>query len=471
MLKLPLKPNWIIFFSLFCFGLHSVYGLSPSSPLKSDFSRLPPKSVQTLLNRIHNTQVLVVGYGVVGHNVAAALRREGYSVFVYDSVPGIRAQAFRHGFPTVANLALYLQPWKEDERKDSPLIIADCTPPGTGAKNNKAIYSTYRGITGVVFQGGENVEIADLNYSPELTGFPHKKVLRTIRVQPCSITAMIQIFTPILQYYSDQPVKIFLRAIRDTNWKEAFEPYSPYHHGDTFCKQLKLYAPTLLRNLDIETVAKTDLDYLYHWNYAEVKAKGITAKKVVAWLKPHPRLAVVEPLAGIFDPADMMILHPENGSRVTTVQVVPAGVDKVGIYYAVPHTTNVIPPTLDAIHLLLGDAQSKEAQRWVDGNERILRAKFLTEMAFHGRNFGRKKWLDKYQSARDKREKLRIIKICTIGGSRLIPLLTEFTILEKDPELLDYMRRCFSNFTVEEMRAATAALGGHDQESVFAAAI
>lgn len=450
MRKIYLRNLLSLFICLFFFPISTVYSLSPPSLVNNGRGPLPKKGFLP-----KNAIVVVVGYGQIGSNVAAALRRDQIQVKVFDTDSTKQGEARDNGFETLDDLTAFLEPRRKEDSKSPPIVIADCTPNGVGANNKETIYSNYPGIKGVVFQGGEKPDTDVYSYSPELAPLKSGLEARTIRVQPCSINAMIKIFVPILKEFPDQEVHVFNRAVRDGQWKEDFEPYTLYHHGDTFRKQLALYGSQLNVHLTTHTISKSDLDGGYHWNYAQIETEGISKERVLNLLKSDDRLAVIELKEGFLYPDEIMAAYPEEGSGITAVQVVSLGMNKVGIYFVVPHLTNVVPPTLDAVHYLFGDNPEEGSFQRINKTERIPETKPHLEKTFNGKSFGPKEWLDKYQKADERREKLRIIKLVTIGGmpEKVADFINAIFRIETNSNLIEFAKQSLENFSFEELRS------------------
>ncbi|MEZ0394317.1 MAG: type II glyceraldehyde-3-phosphate dehydrogenase [Desulfurococcaceae archaeon] len=252
-------------------------------------------------------RVGVVGYGTIGKRVADAVARQDDMVLVgvFKTRPNYEAYA-----ASARGYRLFVPPDREKEFVERGLkvsghledlvegadVIVDASPGGVGAKNRE-IYERHG--RRAIFQGGEKASVAEVSFNA-LANYGEAVGKRYVRVVSCNTTALVRLIWSLSQVGDIASVRATIIR-RGSDPKEIERgpinglvldpPAVPSHHA--------VDVKTILRDLDIVTVAVAAPTTLMHVHSVLVRFKGaVTRDAVVEALSRTPRIVLVSSKRG-----------------------------------------------------------------------------------------------------------------------------------------------------------------------------
>ncbi len=320
-----------------------------------------------------NIGVLVNGYGVIGKRVADAVLRQPDMrlVGVADVVADWRVKlAAVRGFPVYASVperaaemakrGLRVEGTLEELLRSGDVdVVVDCAPAGVGAKN-RGLYERY-GVK-AVFQGGEKHEVAGVSFVAQ-RNYGEALGKQFVRVVSCNTTAICRVVGAIHEKIGVRRARvvIFRRAV--DVWESSRtgimntvvpELRVPSHHGPD--------AQTVIKDLDIVTMAAKGSHNLYHLHMAMIETRSrVTLEDVVRVVEEEPRVIFVSGEDGIDGLNAIFELSRDLGRPRGDLYEVPVWRESISVsrdggevylIWATPNESNVIPENVDAIRAL-----------------------------------------------------------------------------------------------------------------------
>ncbi|MCS7099439.1 MAG: type II glyceraldehyde-3-phosphate dehydrogenase [Sulfolobales archaeon] len=315
-------------------------------------------------------RVLVNGYGVIGKRVADAVLRQPDMklVGVADVVADWRIKlAAARGFPVYASLTdrvvdmekkgLRVGGVLEDLLKRGEVdVVVDCAPAKVGARN-KELYEKH-GVR-AVFQGGEKHEVAGVSFVAQ-RNYSEALGRQFVRVVSCNTTAICRVVGGIHEKIGVKKarVAIFRRAVDVWESSRAGimntvvpELQVPSHHGPD--------ARTVIKDLDIVTMAAKGSHNLYHLHIAMIETKSrVSVEDVVRVIEEEPRVVFVSGEDGVEGLNSIFEISRDLGRPRGDLYEIPVWRESVStssdgteIYmmWATPNESNVVPENVDAI--------------------------------------------------------------------------------------------------------------------------
>ncbi|MEM2024927.1 MAG: type II glyceraldehyde-3-phosphate dehydrogenase [Desulfurococcaceae archaeon] len=318
-------------------------------------------------------RVVVNGYGVIGKRVADAVMRQpdmklagisdvaadwrikiaaGRGITVYASLAEKAPEMVKRGLKVEGTLEELL-------RSGSVDVVVDCTPGGIGAKN-KPLYEKY-GVK-AVFQGGEKHEVAGTSFVAQ-RNYGESLGKQFTRVVSCNTTAICRVIGGIHE-------KIGVKKARVAIFRRAVDVWESSRAGimNTVVPELRVPShqgpdvQTVIKGLDIVTMAAKGSHNLYHLHMAmaEVKAKT-TREEVLRAIEEEPRVIFVSGEDGFDGLNSIFELSRDLGRPRGDLYEIPVWADSVSVsrdgaevylIWATPNESNVIPENVDAIRAL-----------------------------------------------------------------------------------------------------------------------
>jgi len=330
------------------------------------------------------TRVLVVGYGTIGKRVADAVRaqwdmelvgvctpRPNHNVLallrrVSDKIPLVAydresEEAFkRAGISTSGLLSELLSSGEVD-------VVVDASPAGSGAENKRKFYSL--ASVKVVFQGGEEPEVAELTFSP-FFNYSAARGKRYVRVPSCNTTGILRVLNALLRVSSVEEVFVtIVRRAHDLADRKgarlntlALDGGVPSHHA----RDVKLVLP-----VSITTVAVVAPTTLSHFHVARVRFSGsVSREEILDSLSSSPRVVVAgEPFQTSANVAEFYRELRPRGDMYE-VAVLESSISVEGgcatLAYIVHQESIVVPENIDAVRALASAAAAWESIRETD---------------------------------------------------------------------------------------------------------
>lgn len=317
--------------------------------------------------------VVVNGYGVIGKRVAEAVLRQpdmrlvGVSDVVADwrvklaaskGVPVYASSADRVGEMSKRGLKVH-GVLEELLRNGAVDVVVDCTPAKVGAKN-KELYERY-GVK-AVFQGGEKHEVAGVSFVAQ-RNYSEALGRQFVRVVSCNTTAICRVIGAIHE-------RIGVRKARVVIFRRAADVWESSRTGimNTVVPELQVPshqgpdARTVIKDLDIVTMAAKGSHNLYHLHMAMVETRtSVTVDDVVRTIEEEPRVIFVSGEDGVDGLNAIFELSRDLGRPRGDLYEVPVWRDSVSVsqdrgevylIWATPNESNVIPENVDAIRAL-----------------------------------------------------------------------------------------------------------------------
>jgi len=317
-------------------------------------------------------RVAVNGYGVIGKRVADAVTRQPDMklVGVSDVVADWRVKlASLKGYAVYASL-----PDKVGEMRSGGLdvagtledllrsggvdVVLDCTPAKVGARN-KQLYERY-GVK-AVFQGGEKHEVAGTSFVAQ-RNYSEALGKQFVRVVSCNTTAICRVVGALHERIGVRKARVAIVRRAVDVWESSRtgimntvvpELKVPSHHGPD--------ARTVIKDLNIVTMAAKGSHNLYHLHMAMVELKGsATREDVIRVLEEEPRVIFVRGSDGIDGLNSIFELARDLGRPRGDLYEVPVWYESIStegnevyLMWATPNESNVVPENVDAIRAML----------------------------------------------------------------------------------------------------------------------
>ena len=316
-------------------------------------------------------RVGINGYGVIGKRVADAValqddmevtgvtfhhfdyrirvaEEKGYPVYAI-SEKGIEAgrSGGGHVIGTLADLV---------ERVD---LMVDCTSKGVGAINKRTYEKA--GIK-AIFQGGERHELTGLSFTAQVN-YAEAINKQFVRVVSCNTTGLCRVLNALYKRAWVKKARVVLMRRASDPWESHQtgmlntvmpEINVPSHHGPD--------SSTVIRGLDITTMAGTASHNLSHIHYAMVETtKPLRLDEVRHALWEEPRIAFVHSSNGLVALNSVIELmrdlgRPRNDLWEVALWEDALVVDDCEIYmvFQVHNEAITVPENVDAIRAMTG---------------------------------------------------------------------------------------------------------------------
>ncbi|MCX8184390.1 MAG: type II glyceraldehyde-3-phosphate dehydrogenase [Sulfolobales archaeon] len=318
-------------------------------------------------------KTLVNGYGVIGKRVADAILRQPDMklVGVADIVADWRVKlAAARGLPIYASIAdkvtdmerkgLRVSGILEDLLKRGEVdVVIDCTPAKIGARNRE-LYERH-GVK-AVFQGGEKHEVAGVSFVAQ-RNYSEALGRQFVRVVSCNTTAICRVVGAAHEKIGVKKARvvIFRRAVDVWESSRAGimntvvpELQVPSHHGPD--------ARTVIRDLDIVTMAAKGSHNLYHLHMAMIETRSkVSVEDIVRVIEEEPRVIFVSGEDGVEGLNSVFELSRDLGRPRGDLYEIPIWRDGISVssngteiymMWATPNESNVVPENVDAIRAL-----------------------------------------------------------------------------------------------------------------------
>lgn len=322
-------------------------------------------------------KVVINGYGTIGKRVADAVsaQKDMEIIGVSKTRPTAEALiAVKKGYP------LYIADLKKKETFEKagiPVagsveemlkkadIVVDATPGDVGV-TNKPLYEKL-GIK-AIWQGGEDHEVAGFSFNAH-SNYKDAIGRQFVRVVSCNTTGLCRIIKAMDDNFGvDKVTAVMVRRGADPHVikKGPIDsvvldpPTIPSHHGPD--------VNTVLPHINIVTMAMIVPTTQMHMHAIQMDLKKeATAEKVIAILKNHSRIGLVQGSTAIRSTAElkeyvMDLGRPrsdlwENGVFEASIAVVDKS---LYLFQAIHQEADVVIENVDAIRAMAGDVKDAE---------------------------------------------------------------------------------------------------------------
>ena len=314
-------------------------------------------------------KVGINGYGTIGKRVAWAVNRQEDMEVVGVTKTRTSYEAYtalREGCPLYAAQPEDVENFDKAGFKVQGTLIdllpkvdvmVDCTPGGTGEKY-KELYSK-AGVK-CIFQGGEAHDMAGVSFNA-LANYHESWGAPSVRVVSCNTTGLVRTLFPLQQSFGIQ--KVFASLVRrgaDPADKKgaalnAIEPSLklPTHHGPD--------VKTIMKGLDIQTMAVVTPTTLMHLHCVAVELKGkVSEKEVLDVWSSSPRVRLVSGKEGVKNTGQVMELAKDLGRVRGDMMDIAVWKDGVRVvdntlyyYQAIHQESDVVPENVDCIRAMM----------------------------------------------------------------------------------------------------------------------
>lgn len=308
--------------------------------------------INSAAQSINAKKVLVNGVGLIGSKLAVELKEIGFDVYVSDTVRA-KVDELVNLYDCKPTDARDLQKMKEG-RFD---LIIDTSTAGEGEKNKKNIYDKLSYKPKVLFNGGEESDIAfRFVSSSDLKEFSRFYEEHELKIESCNFSAMAILFIHILQNYEVVKIVNYYQKSGDT-----IENYVPYHHN-LFKSLIERLDDKASKNLSSfqSFIKGTDMPD-YHIHRAKISATGLNAEEVKKLIKESANsyriLLIDEKETKKIKFEDLIRNIPDvlRDIPVVIARFSAGEADELMIIeYAVPFAANVIPDNISAVFISLG---------------------------------------------------------------------------------------------------------------------
>jgi glyceraldehyde-3-phosphate dehydrogenase (NAD(P)+) (phosphorylating) len=321
------------------------------------------------------TKVGLVGYGVIGRRVAAAVRLQDDMelVGVADVAADWRVkQAGEHGLRTYAATSdaaatmkaggLDLAGGLEDLIRASDVVV-DCTPKKFGAKNAE----TYRRLgKPFIVQGGEKHEVTGHSFVAEAS-FASAVGRPATRVVSCNTTSIVRTLGALKRVG-------LLKKARGTLMRRATDPWESHLGGimNTVVPETSIPshqgpdAKTVDPELDVVTIAvmvPETLGHLHSWNIE--LTRDASKEELLSAFAASPRITLIDSRIGLAAVNAVKEWMADVGRDHANLYEVALWADSLSVQgpeayynYIVDNQAIVIPENIDAIRALAGSADA-----------------------------------------------------------------------------------------------------------------
>ncbi|TRN01354.1 type II glyceraldehyde-3-phosphate dehydrogenase [Sulfolobus sp. F1] len=323
-------------------------------------------------------KVGVNGYGTIGKRVADAIIRQPDMklIGVAKTNPNYEALiAYRRGIQIYVpeqSLGKFKEVGITPAGTISELIkeadvIVDATPNGVGAQYKQEYQKFERNA---IFQGGEKADVADISFSA-LCNYDEAVSKKYVRVVSCNTTALLRVICTISNKLSK------VDRVRATIVRRAADPKEvkrgpinsltpdpakiPSHHAKD--------VNTVIKNLDIITMAVVAPTTLMHMNFLDIKVKDkVKREDVLETFANTPRIVLIRSKYEISSTAEIVEIARDmrlERNDIPEVMVFEDSVytkdDEVMLMYAVHQESIVVPENIDAIRASLNLVTKEES--------------------------------------------------------------------------------------------------------------
>ncbi len=349
-----------------------------------------------VMNR--KVRVGVNGYGVLGKRVADAVTLQDDMKLVgvtYNHFDYRIRVAVEKGYPVYAYSSERLPSDGDckvkvvgtlDDLINRVDIIVDCTAKGVGV-TNKCAYEK-AGIK-AIFQGGEKHEIAGVSFTAQVN-YAEALNRQFVRVVSCNTTGICRVMNALHK-------RNWVKKARVIIMRRAADPWESHKSGivNTFVPETKVPshqgpdAGTVLRGLNITTMAGTTSQNLSHVHYAMVETNKLLNLRLVRdALWEEPRIAFVRSDNGLVALNSVVELmrdlgRPRNDLWEVAIweDALVVGEDEIYIVFQVHNEAIAVPEIIDAIRAMTGI--ENDAMKSIEKTDRTMgiRKCFLPQTA------------------------------------------------------------------------------------------
>lgn len=313
-------------------------------------------------------KVAVNGYGVIGKRVVdAVVKQEDVKLMgvgdvasdwrikmllhreipIYASIPS-KAEDMRKAGVEVAGVI--------DELLKEVDVVVDCTPAGIGARN-KELYEK-AGVK-AVFQGGEKHAVAGVSFVAQCN-YEESYGKKSTRVVSCNTTALCRVLGALHRNYGVKKARVVIIRRAVDVWESGRTGIMNTVVPEMGISHHALDVKTVLRDLDIVSLAAKGSHNLFHMHFAIIEPKSPLAKEdIVHALKMEPRVVLVRGTDGVDGLHSIFEIGRDTGRPRGDIYEIPVWEDgvvvlgnEVYLMWATPNESNVIPENIDAIRSL-----------------------------------------------------------------------------------------------------------------------
>lgn len=316
-------------------------------------------------------RVGVNGYGVIGKRVADAISLQddmqlvGVTYNHFDYRIGVAAEK---GYPIYASSAERLP---ADRAASAHVlgtvhdlirqvdVMVDCTAKGVGAANKQDYEAA--GIKGV-FQGGEKHRLTGVSFTAQVN-YAEALNKQFVRVVSCNTTGICRVMNALHKRGWVKKARVVIMRRAGDPWEShkgglvntaVPDAMVPSHQGSD--------AQTVIKGLNISTMAGTASQNLSHIHYAMVETNGpVSLNEVRHALWEEPRIAFVHAGNGLVALNSVVELmrdlgRPRNDMWEVAVWENAIAVEPREIYlvFQVHNEAVTIPEVVDAIRAMTG---------------------------------------------------------------------------------------------------------------------
>jgi len=321
---------------------------------------------------VKRVKVAVVGgYGTIGKRVADAVKLQPDMELVGIAGPGFDWRAAlmaKKGIQIYLSQNPRIEEFKKHNFEPSGTfeellqkvdIVVDASTEGWGAKN-KPYYEKYN--VKAVFQGGEEHALTNASFVAA-RNYSENFGRQFTRVVSCNTTAICRVIGAIHE-------RIGVKRARAAIFRRAADPWESHKKGiiNTVVPELEVPshhgpdAQTVIKDLDIITIAAKGSHNLYHLHTAFIELKERVDKEtVIRALEEEPRVVFVSGADKVEALNTLFEIGRELGRSRGDVYEIPVWLESIALIqndltlmWATPEESNVIPENIDAIRALTG---------------------------------------------------------------------------------------------------------------------
>ncbi len=314
---------------------------------------------------------VVGGYGTIGKRVVDAIRLQPDMELVGIAGPGFdwrTAMIAKKNIPIYLSLNARIDEFKKHNFEPAGTfeelllkadVVVDASPEGVGAKN-KPYYEKYN--VKAIFEGGEDHELTNTSFVAA-RNYMESFGKQFTRVVSCNTTAICRVVGAIHE-------RIGVKRARVSIFRRAADPWESHKKGimNTVVPDLEIPshhgpdAKTVIKDLDIITIAAKGSHNLYHLHVGFIELKEKVSKEtVIRALEEEPRVVFVSGKDKVEALNTLFEIGRDLGRNRGDIYEVPVWLESVSLIqndltliWATHEESIVIPENIDAIRALTG---------------------------------------------------------------------------------------------------------------------